>query len=230
MERIRPVLQSLKPAPKLFKIGEVVEPVAIAKPRQTENVAWHILIAEPAREETARRLLAARGFEPYLPIIHKMVPAGRSAKRDAPRAMFPCYLFLPVAFDRGPYGQILAVPGVADFMTIHAQDEGGMSGRRRFATLSDEAINAIKKREAAIEAKRQAKLRAKAASAVSGHTFEVGQSVSVKVGPFDELLGKISETSSKNCEVLLEVEFLGRTLIKAAAGNITLREENNDGV
>lgn len=215
------MLQSLKPAPKLLKIGDVLEPTALAKPKKAEgNAKWHILIAEAGREEATRQRLTARGFDPYLPVIYKEISAGRGAKRDVPRAMFTCYLFLPVVLGQGPYDQILTVPGVVDFMTINSETEGDRFGRRSFATLADEAVDSIRKREAVIEAKRQAKIAAR----INGTTFEVGQNVGVVMGPFDVLAGKISKALNRNCEVLLEMEFLGRKVIKVAPENIINRD------
>jgi len=173
------MLQSLKPEPKLLEKGQFVEFMDVAKPKQTgSNARWHILIAEAGREEIACKGLASRGFAPYLPVIHKEISAGRARKRDVPRAMFTCYLFLPVVVGHAPYDRIKAVPGVADFMTINSETDGDRFGRRRFATLTDEAIEAIRKRESAIEAKRQAKI----ALRVNGRVFEIGQNVAVPMG------------------------------------------------
>jgi len=216
-----PVLQSLKPEPKLLKINEFVEFVDVAKPKQTDGDAkWHILIAEAGREETARRGLVSRGFAPYLPVIHKEISAGRARKRDVPRAMFTCYLFLPVVVGKAPYDRIMAVPGVADFMTINCETDGNRFGWRSFAILTDEAVEAIRKRESAIEAKRQAKI----ALRVNGRAFEIGQNVAVPMGQFDMLAGKITRVLGKNVDVLLEMELLGRKVVTVAAGNIINRE------
>jgi hypothetical protein len=56
---------------------------------------WLIMIAEPSREDTARRGLEARQFKPYLPIIYRRIPAGGTKTREVSRAMFTCYFFLP---------------------------------------------------------------------------------------------------------------------------------------
>jgi transcription antitermination factor NusG len=201
--------------------GDFVDFIDVAKPKQTASDArWHILIAEPNREETASRGLTSRGFAPYLPVIYKQISAGRTKKRDVPRAMFTCYLFLPVSVGMEPWDRIKAVPGVFDMVTINGETEGDRRGKRSFATLPDDAIEAIRRREQSIEAIRQGKIAAR----VSGNTFEVGQNVSVPVGQFDQLAGKISQVLGKNVEVLLEMEFMGRKAITVSAGKVVAQE------
>lgn len=217
------MLQSLKPAPKALQKGDFVEFIDVAKPKQiASNARWHILIAEPNRELTAHSGLVARGYEPYTPIVHKQVPAGRTRKRDEARAMFTCYLFLPISEDQNPYSHVLTVPGVADFMKLVSSDQN-VHGQRRYAILQQEAIDAIRKREISIEATRQAKIAAR----VSGKKFEIGQSVAVPMGQFDELAGKISQVQGKNVEVLLEMEFMGRKSVTVAAGRVIDKTADN---
>jgi transcription antitermination factor NusG len=204
-----------------LQVGDFVGFVDVAKPKhQASNARWHILIAEPNREETAARGLTSRGFEPYLPVIYKQISAGRTKKRDVPRAMFTCYLFLPVPVGVDPWDRVKAVPGVFDILTINAESEGNRAGRRNYATLPEEAVAAIRRREESIEALRQGKIAAR----VSGSAFEVGQNVSVPIGRFDRLAGKISQVLGKNVEVLLEMEFMGRKAVTVAAGNLIAQE------
>jgi transcription antitermination factor NusG len=201
--------------------GDFVDFIDVAKPKQAGSVAtWHILITEPNREETASRGLASRGFAPYLPVVYKQIKAGQNRKRDVPRAMFTCYLFLPVPVGTKPWDRIRAVPGVFDLLTVNAETEGARRGQRVFATLPEDAMAAIRKREQSIEAIRQGKI----AERVSGREFEIGQSVSVPVGQFDQLAGKISQVLGKNVEVLLEMEFMGRKSITVSAGKLVAQE------
>lgn len=95
-----------------------------------------------------------------------------------------------------------------------------MSNGDLYATLPEEAITAIRKREQGIEAIRQGNIAAR----VNGNGFEIGQSVDVPIGPFDQLAGKITQVLGKNVEVLLEIEFLGRRAITVAAGKIISRD------
>jgi transcription antitermination factor NusG len=170
---------------------------------------WLVMIAEPSREDTARRGLEARQFRPYLPIIYRRIPAGRAKTREVSRAMFTCYFFLP---DSGMelMDQIRAVPGVYDFMSLNGVP----------ATLSNAAILAIRAQEERLEAKRQANL----ANTGGGYAFEVGQNVTVAVGPFDRLAGTISQVSAHNVEVLLEMEILGRNTVSVAPGRVMTME------
>lgn len=199
------------------KIFDVLPPEMRAKPKHASGIAsrWHILIAEPNREETARAGLSSRGFAPYLPIIHKQILCGRVRKRDVPRAMFACYLFVPLSIGQEPYGQIQSIPGVYDFLTVNIEDDDGRH-HRRYATLTEDAVSAIRRREESIESLRQAKIAAR----VKGVSFEIGQAVAVPVGQFDRLAGKISQVLGKNVEVLLEMEFMGRKAITVSAGHL----------
>lgn len=163
---------------------------------------WYILITEPGCEEKAVRAMTARGLEPYLPIFYKRVPAGRGKMRDAARPLFPCYTFLPVSSVVDGFGNVTRIPGVFDFMRV--------GDARRFATLSDAAIDAIRERESEIEGVRIGRV----IRTPHGGQFEIGQPVSVPIpSAFTILAGKIGTITGKNVEVLLEIEFLGRRSI-----------------
>ncbi len=223
MERMEPMLQSLKPAPKPLQKGDFVEFINVAKPKPIDsNARWHILIAEPNRELSAHSGLVSRGFAPYTPVIHKQISAGRTRKRDEPRAMFTCYLFLPIPDGQDLYSHVLAVPGVAGFMKVPGSEDVDRGAQRAYAILGEEAIEAIRKRETHIEGLRQAKI----AGRVSGNRFEVGQSVAVPLGRFDQLAGKITQVLGKNVEVLLEMEFMGRKSVTVAAGRVLDKSES----
>lgn len=165
---------------------------------------WHILITEPGREDKAVRGMKARGLDPYVPVFYKRVPAGRGKTGEAPRPLFPCYAFLPdVSLSEG-CRRVTQIPGVFDFMMM------GEVGNRRLATLSDEAIDAIRERESELEGLRLGRI----IRTPHGGQFEIGQSVSVPIpSAFTTLAGKIGTITGKNVEVLLEMEFMGRRAI-----------------
>ena len=71
-----------------------------------------------------------------------------------------------------------------------------MSNGDLYATLPEEAITAIRKREQGIEAIRQGNIAAR----VNGNGFEISQSVDVPpIGPFDQLAGKITQVLWQKC-------------------------------
>jgi transcription antitermination factor NusG len=178
--------------------GNLIDLTEVAKPRQSASIAkWHILITEPNREDTATRGLASRGFAPYSPVVYKRVKAPRNKFREVPRPMFPCYAFLPLVSDFDAYDEIKKVPGVFDLMRCS-------NDRLKPALLSEAAIWAIRAREAAIEHLRQGRF----IKSTNGGVFEIGQSVTVPVGMFGQLAGKITNVAGKNVEVLLEMEIL----------------------
>jgi transcription antitermination factor NusG len=178
--------------------GDFIGVADVANRKQTASIAkWHILITEPNREEAARCGLAARGFTPYSPVVYKRIKAPRKKFREVPRPMFPCYAFLPLVSDFDAYEEIKKVPGVFDLMRCS-------SDRLKPALLSETAIAAIRARETAIEHLRQGRF----IKSTNGGVFEIGQPVTVPVGMFGQLAGKITNVAGKNVEVLLEMEIL----------------------
>jgi transcription antitermination factor NusG len=117
--------------------------------------------------------------------------------------MFTCYLFLPLPAGFDDFDRITKVPGVYNFMTTVAGE------KRSYATLPEDAIDAIRARERSIEGLRKGRI----IKSKNGGEFELGQAVSVPVGPFDKLAGKITGVAGKDVEVLLEMEILGRQRI-----------------
>jgi len=185
-----------------LKVGDFAGVVQAAMPGSLVGAGrWHILITEPNREETATKGLKARGFAPYSPMVLKRIKAGRTKTREVPRALFTCYAFLPLPTGFDDFDRVLKVPGVFQFMTTVAGDG------RRYATLPEEAISAIRTRERAIEGLRKGRI----IRSTNGGEFEIGQVVSIPVGPFDKLAGKITGVAGKDVEVLLEMEILGRS-------------------
>jgi transcription antitermination factor NusG len=201
-----------------LKIGDFVE---FVKPQALilDDVRWFILLTEPGREETAAKGLKARGFPAYLPVFYKKLPAGRGKTREVSRPLFPCYAFapLPKAFEGQDF--IKHIPGVFDFMMT------GEARSRRFATLSDDAIAAIKEREDEIEGLRKGRL----IKTPHGGIFEIGQPVSVPIpSAFTTLAGKIGTITGKNVEVLLEMEFMGRKTITVDDRTLIAAEQSRE--
>ena len=89
------------------------------------------------------------------------------------------------ARSREPWGHIRAVPGVFDFLSIQG----------RPASLADDAIAAIEAREQQLEAARQRKLAQLAKR--DRPMFVPGQAVSLDLGPFVDIAGKIGKVGER---------------------------------
>jgi transcription antitermination factor NusG len=173
------------------------EPIDLSGP-----LAWHILVTARAQENTVMAELKDLGLDPYLPVLHKVIPAGRRRKREISLPMFTGRLFVPMP--PSAWGHVLSLRGVHDF------DRFG--GSERPAVVNDEAIAIVRR----IEQRRLEKFRRKHAAKPEcddGQRYEKGQRVwaTLLPPPFDKLLGTIADIDERGrIEVLLEEEVFGR--------------------
>jgi transcription antitermination factor NusG len=161
---------------------------------------WHILLSEPCQERRASERLTDAGFLAYAPIIVREVRAARGRKREIASALFPSYLFVAMPIGREDWMGVRGVRGVRSFLQIDGQK----------AILKPKDVDDIRAAERAIEARRQRRL-AKAVTAADGERYEVGQRVTVKIGPFAELLANVEGVDPRGrIQVLLDMAILGR--------------------
>jgi transcription antitermination factor NusG len=157
---------------------------------------WRIAVAEAGREKsTLQRLQDLElNINPYLPLLHKQVAAGRGRKRDVDTAMFPSYLLIPMPDDDEIWHEVLATRGVRGFLSHE---------------LSPAAVEAIRLREREIDAKRLQRLAAE-----GKYPLPIGAQVWVKdLLPFQALLANVQSYDARGrAEVLLQLEVLGRKL------------------
>lgn len=161
---------------------------------------WHVVVTEPSREKSTLERLQDLQLKPYLPLIHKTVPAGRRRKRSIEVAMFPCYLFVHLPLGPRYWREVRGTRGVHDFLLVDND---------RPALLTEDAVEAIRWKERGLDAKRLQRL-----SIEGKGPFEVGERVWVKeMLPFTTLLANVSGYDARGrVEVLLEIEILGRKL------------------
>lgn len=184
-----------------WKKGDIVGHVDRARPEPRSADApgfWHIVVTEPAREKSTIERLRDLELKPYLPLIHKTIPAGRRRRREIEVAMFPCYLFVQLALGPAAWRQVRGVRGVHDFLLVDND---------RPAILSDEAVEAIRWEERGLDAKRLQRL-----SIAGKGPFEIGERVWVKdMLPFTTLLANVAGYDARSrVQVLLDMEILGR--------------------
>jgi transcription antitermination factor NusG len=153
----------------------------------------YVLIVDPNREHRAVEQLEARGFIAYTPRLWRRQRGPRNSVRDVRRAMFPCYAFVDLEAGHEDWRAVEAVPGVWRFMTIE----------HRPASLPQAALEAIRAKEAALEAAHKARTGPKPA-----YDFAIGQPVLALVGPYADIMAKV-ERFDDHGRVVLLMQMLG---------------------
>lgn len=188
-------------------VAPPAEPLDLSGP-----LAWHILIAERAQENRVVDRLKDLGLDAYLPVLHKVIPAGRRRKREISLPMFTGRLFVPMPTTA--CGRVLGLRGV------HGFDRFG--GSERPAVVKDEVIGIVRR----IEARRLEKFRRKHPAKPKGddgHCYEKGQRVwaTLLPPPFDKLLATVVDIDERGrIEILLEEEIFGRRSWPITSGNL----------
>lgn len=158
--------------------------MGISQREQDRN--WYALYTRHQHEKMASDILAAKGFEVFLP-LYPAVHQWKDRRKKLCLPLFPCYVFIHVAMDRSL--PILTTPGVHTFV--------GTSGRA--APIPDDEIEGIRR---TIEYF----LR------VEPHPFlRTGDWVRVKAGPLEGIEG-ILVRKTKQCRLVLSVEMLGKSV------------------
>jgi transcription antitermination factor NusG len=159
---------------------------------QDQTANHYVLIVDPNREHRAVEQLTARGFTAYTPRLWRRQRGPRNSVRDVRRAMFPCYAFVDLEPGQEDWRAVEAVPGVWRFMTIE----------HRPASLPDAALEAIRAKEAALEAAHKAR------TAKPVYDFAIGQPVLALVGPYADMLAKV-ERFDEHGRIVVLMNMLG---------------------
>lgn len=187
-----------------LKIGDRVDitlpppspPIDLSEPQ-----AWHIVITERAQESATVERLTDLGLAPYMPVLHKLIPAGRRRRREITLPMFTGRLFVPMP--ASAWSRVLGLRGVRGF--------DHLGGSEKPATIKEEVIAIVQR----IERRRLEKFHRRHAAKPKGEgaSFERGQRVwaTLLPPPFDKLLGTVADIDERGrIEVLLEEELFGR--------------------
>lgn len=144
----------------------------------SEPQAWHIVVTERAQESAAVERLKDLGLDPYLPVLHKVIPAGRRRKREITLPMFASRLF--VSMPASAWSRVLCLRGVRDF-----ERSGGCE---RPATIPEEAIAIVRR----IERRRLDKFRRRHAAKPTGAVADIDERGRIEVLLEEEILGRRS--------------------------------------
>jgi len=102
---------------------------AAAEPASAQEASWYALWTHSHCEQMVRDQLVSQGYCAFLPTIDLWAKR-RGVRRLAPAPMFPGYLFLRHAMDKGSYLDVIKVRGLVrvlgerwDRLTVIADDE-----------------------------------------------------------------------------------------------------------
>ena len=123
--------------------------------------SWYLLNSKPRCEGLARDNLERQGYEVYLPMTYALERNGQPSSRRA--AMFPGYLFIRLSQDTDNWGPIRSTYGVSKLISFGQ-------------------VPAVVPEKLVIEL--QAREDENGLLPVPSSTFERGQRVRIKDGPF----------------------------------------------
>src|ERR1700689_823593 len=145
---------------------------------------WFVVSTHPHREVFAAQNLSAQQFNVYCPKIIKHIRHARRAF-DAPRPLFPGYLFVELESKLSHWRPILGTFGVRS--VIRHGETPALLPARFIETLRTRELDGIGQRPE--------------------DPFETGQRVAVSGGPFDGLIGQIMELRDRD-RVLVLLDLL----------------------
>lgn len=200
------------PVLKDLKVGDfvgMVEAPRLACPIPQGDPSWHIILAAPNSEETARHGLLDLGIRAYAPVVRKFVASaqrhgnGQRKMVERTSAMFPGYLLADVR------------EGFHDYTKIEKVKGGRKPGFLRFVVgekavpcvLPAALVEAIRERELAEDRLFQDKLAGRTRA-----PFEPGEGVRIVDGPFRGFFAQVERLDDKGRVQLLLEMFNGKRL------------------
>jgi len=154
------------------------------------DTTWHVLWSHSHCERMVCDQLSAKGFHPFLPQIEVWsVRAGRRRLIDAP--MFPGYLFLNDALDKGGYIEVCKARGLARILG---------EGWDRLAVVPEPEIAAIRR------------LAASRVPAFAHPYLREGRRVRIVSGPLANVEGILVRARPEKGLLVLSVHLLQRSV------------------
>jgi transcription antitermination factor NusG len=159
--------------------------------------AWYAIWTRSHCERLVADQLSAKGFEPFLPEIHRRsrrgarTASGSTRKAFVPTPMFPGYLFVRDAMDKTRYIEMLKVRGIVRVLE---------DGWTRLTPIADSDIDAIRK-------------VTEAEVMVLPHPYlRHGERVRVVDGPLSGVEGIFVQDRQQKGRLVLSVDLLGRSV------------------
>jgi transcription termination/antitermination protein NusG len=174
----------------MIEVSAPPRSAAVAHDALRASAAWHALWTRSHCEQLVHDQLAAKGFDLFLPKIDRW--SRRGGLRHLIRVpMFPGYVFLHDAMDRGSYLEVLSARGLVQVL-----------GERwdRLSTVPDAEIDAIRRIvDAGVPALPYAYLRE-------------GQRVRITRGPLADVEGILVRTKPNRGLLVVSVDLLRRSV------------------
>src|SRR5688500_11404433 len=161
-----------------------------AQSRPTAREAWYAVWLRSHYEQIVTQQLSAKGFQTFLPQVRSWSRRSGSA-RAIRMPMFPGYVFVREALDKGRYLDLLKVPGVVRVL------EDGWS---RLTPVNDEEIEAIQQ------------IASADVMAFPHAHLQRGQRVRVLDGPLAGLEGIFAHDEPSKGRLVVSVNMLGRSI------------------
>jgi transcriptional antiterminator RfaH len=149
-----------------------------------DNLDWYVVRTKARRETYAQDQLARRGVRTFLP---RILEPGRSAIEPVVGPLFPGYLFARLRLS-SQYTAVIWAPGVRSFVSFGEAP----------CPLDEAVVDFIQERCGA-----EGVVRALP-------TFNEGDVVRVKCGPFSGLLGVVQGEVNARCRVQVLMDLLRR--------------------
>ena len=153
--------------------------------------AWYAVWTRSHCERLVADQLAAKGFAPFLPEIHRRPRRASAARALVPTPMFPGYLFVRDVMDKMRYIEMLKVRGIVRVLE---------DGWTRLTPIADDDIEAIRK-------------VTDADVPVFSHPYlQHGERVRVVEGPLRDVEGIFVHDTQQKGRLVLSVDLLGRSV------------------
>jgi transcriptional antiterminator NusG len=175
-------------------------PVPETPEGQAPEMGWYVIKVQSGREDTIKEGLLKRvkmqGLEPFFGEI--IVPSEKVSeikggkKRVTERKFYPGYLMVHMAITPQTWYLVRNIPGVGDFV-------GGGPGQMPVAMPPHEVDKMLG--QAAAKTDDQPRLKI---------SFEKGETVKIKEGPFENFEGTVDEVIEGKGLVRVMVEIFGR--------------------
>jgi transcriptional antiterminator RfaH len=153
------------------------------------ELRWYLVQCKPNAAQIAVRNLENQSFGTFLPLQEITKRKGRIFERQI-RPLFPGYLFVQIAPNRGPWRQLNSTRGVARLVRLGAEP----------SVVPNEIVEALMER-----CDNQSILRQ-----TSETQLHAGNQAQVTQGPFSGFIATISDIEPNN-RIHILIEIMGQT-------------------
>jgi transcriptional antiterminator RfaH len=167
---------------------------------QHERSPWVVVHTHPHKEQVALDHLARQNFACYCPLVRKRIRHARRT-RDVLRPLFPGYVFVEMAGDRGHWRPLLSTTGVRTL--VRSGEEPSRLDARFIDALRAREIDGV--------------------IVTPASAYTVGQQIRISEGPLEGIVATILDLDEKERIVVL-MDILNRPVrVRLDAAKISTR-------